>query len=215
MLEVGVGTGLIAKALCASGFRVTGVDISLAMLGRARERLGPGAPIVAADAGRMPFAEVSFDQAFSVWVLHVVGDRAAALGEVARILRAGGRYLVVPGFSPEPGDPIGRAILDMQLRADPEGRRRDDPEHLRALAPAAGLRVAEVRPLGPHDYDESPAEAIRKIETRSYSVLWRLDDDRYGAATEPALAALRAMPDPEVRLARRSIGSLVVLEKGA
>ena len=67
--------------------------------------------------------------------------------------------------------------------------------------------------LTEHDYLESPAQAIAKLEARSYSVLWSLSDDRWLEVAAPALEALRAMPDPEEPIKRRSSGSLVVLER--
>lgn len=166
LLEVGIGTGLIALGLAELGHRVFGVDLSEAMAGRARDRIGPR--VVVGDARRLPVASGSFDQAFSVWVLHVVGDVAAVLGEVARTLRPGGRYLVVPaGSSEEPADPIGRALLKMWRSADPDRRRIDDEDRLRELAPSAGFEVTEARRWPEHDYLESPAQAIAKIESRS------------------------------------------------
>lgn len=212
ILEVGVGTGIIARALMDLGHDVVGVDLSVRMLERARRRLG--APVVVAgDARRLPFADASFDQAVSVWVLHVVGDIAGVLREVARILRPGGRYLVIPGFTHSPGDPIGEAIRELQLRVDPEGVRRDDAEKLRQLAPNAGLRFVEAQPLRVNDYPESPQQAIEKLETRAYSILWPLSEGEWREAIEPTVAALRALPSPNEPIMRRSSDALVVLER--
>ena len=211
MLEIGIGTGVVALGLRGLGHRVVGVDLSLSMLRHAADRLGPR--VAAGDARRLPLAEAAVGQVYSVWVLHVVGDVPALLAEVARVLRPGGRYLVVPGFTPEPGDPIGRLVLDLQLRVDPEGRRRDDPARVRDLAPAAGLRFVERRPLAAYDYEESPAEEIRKIESRSLSWLWNVPDDRWDEVVGPALAGLRALPHPDRPIARRSSHDLMLLER--
>jgi SAM-dependent methyltransferase len=212
VLEVGVGTGLIALGLAELGHRVFGMDISEAMARRARKRVGPR--LAVGDARRLPVADASFDQAYSVWVLHVVGDAAAVLREVARVLRPGARYLVVPaGSSDEPGDPIGRAIWRMSRAADPERRRIDDEGRLRELASGSGLRLAEVRRWPEHDYLESPAQAMAKIQGRSYSVLWDLPDDRWRQLVEPALEELRRLPDPDVPIQRRSTDRVVMMEK--
>ena len=112
-------------------------------------------------APRLPFADGSFDQAYSVWVLHVVGDVAAVLREVGRVLRPGGRYVVVPAIGDNPSDPIGAAIRTMQRGLDPQGIRKDNEERLRALGPEAGLRVLARHSWSVHDYPETTAEALR------------------------------------------------------
>ena len=67
----------------------------------------------------------------------------------------------------------------------------------REIAPGAGLRVAEVRDLAPHHREESPAEAVAKIESRSHSVLWDLTEEQWQRFVVPALDALRALRDEE------------------
>ncbi len=214
VVEIGIGTGVIALGLQELGFRVVGVDLGFAVAKRAAERIG--ARVAVADARRLPFADGSVAQALSVWVLHVVGDAEAVLREVARVLTPDGRYLVVPalGARPNEADPIGRAIWDMQQRLDREGRRRDAEQDLARHAEAAGLRVVERRTWRAHDYEESPAQAIRKIETRSYSLLWDLPDDGWRHAVEPTLQQLRSLPDPERPIKRTSTDRVMVFAKG-
>lgn len=72
-------------------------DLSRAMLEEARARLrgGPLAPgLAAADAVRLPFGDEVFDAAVASHVLYHVPDRSAALVELHRVLRPGGRVLV-------------------------------------------------------------------------------------------------------------------------
>ncbi len=94
VLEVGVGTGLLALPLSGRSFRVDGIDLSEPMLHRLREkssddRIG----LAVADAERLPFRTASFDGAYLRHVLHLIPDWHAALAEVARVVRPGGRFL--------------------------------------------------------------------------------------------------------------------------
>ena len=211
VLEIGVGTGLVSHGLRELGFRVLGVDLSEAMVRRATERIGPR--VAVGDALCLPMGDATVPQALSVWVLHVVGDVQDALTEVARVLEPGGRYVVVPARGQHPGDPIGRAILELERRIDPERRHSDSVERLRAVAPDAGLRVRDVRRWPAHDYLESPAQAIAKIESRSYSILWRVPDDEWREVARPSLEALKALPNLDRPIRRASTDPAVVLER--
>jgi SAM-dependent methyltransferase len=211
VLEVGIGTGVVAKGLTEAGFRVLGVDISHSMAARARDRLGPR--VALGDARRLPIATSAAVQAYSVWVLHVVGDLPGVLAEVARILRPGGRYLVVPAQPADrPADPIGGTFWDLQHTVDPARTRDDGEDRLRQLAGPA-LRVVESRQWEAFDYEEAPAETIAKIESRSFSILWDLPDDTWRTVVEPTLTWLRSLPDPDRPIARRSTDRVVVLER--
>ena len=90
-LEIGIGTGVVAMGLAGLGCRVFGVDISPAMLSRARGRLGPRVAI--GDARRLPVAEASFAGAYSVWVLHVVGNVPAVLAEERKSTRLNSSHI--------------------------------------------------------------------------------------------------------------------------
>jgi SAM-dependent methyltransferase len=211
VLEVGVGTGVVALGLTELGYDLVGVDLSFPMLQAARRRVGPS--ILQCDARRLPFADGSFDQAYSVWVLHVVGDVEAVLREVGRVLGPGGRYVVVPAVGDNPSDPIGAAIRTMQRGLDPRGIRKDNEDRLRALGPEAGLYVVARHSWPLHDYAETPAEALRKIETRSLSILWDTTDEQWDRFVVPTIATLRALPDPDQPVMRTSTNELVVMEK--
>ena len=101
-LDVGSGPGFLAAEIAqdagASG-RVHGVDPSESMLALARRRtVAPdAAPLEFApgDVLALPVADASFDAVVSTQVLEYVEDVAAALAEVRRVLRPGGRVLVL------------------------------------------------------------------------------------------------------------------------
>jgi len=93
-LELGCGTGVFLERVAASGCDLHGIDVSVDLLRRAqaraqrfeRVRLG------CADAHRMPYADGTFDTVYGSSVLHHL-DLDAALREVLRVLRPGGRIV--------------------------------------------------------------------------------------------------------------------------
>ena len=96
MLDLGCGTGELARHLAASGLRVTGCDISANMLTQAAAADSAGAAgWVALQPGwqTLPFASASFDAVVAASVLEYVDSPAAVLGECARVLRPGGVML--------------------------------------------------------------------------------------------------------------------------
>jgi arsenite methyltransferase len=104
-LDVGAGPGNITTSLAhAAGpdGLALGVDISEAMLARAvRSAAGPQVGFLRADAQKLPFRDATFDAAISMAVLQLIPDPAAALAEIARVLKPGARLAVmVPTLRP-------------------------------------------------------------------------------------------------------------------
>jgi ubiquinone/menaquinone biosynthesis C-methylase UbiE len=97
VLDVGCGTGIQLACYQQAGCRVTGIDASPAMLELARRRLGQGASLYLGDAAAMPYPGQAFDLVMAATVLHEMPAkvRAAALGEMQRVLRPGGRILLI------------------------------------------------------------------------------------------------------------------------
>jgi arsenite methyltransferase len=102
VLDLGCGPGYLAAEMAevvGSDGRVDAVDPSPSMLAIAgrRERSGDAAPVelVAADAGSLPFDDATFDAAVSTQVYEYVADMPQALAEARRVLREGGRLLVL------------------------------------------------------------------------------------------------------------------------
>jgi phosphatidylethanolamine/phosphatidyl-N-methylethanolamine N-methyltransferase len=96
VLLVGVGTGLDLPHLPRHA-AVRAVDLTPAMLRRARRRaarLGLPVALAQASAAALPFADGECDAVILHLILAVVPDPAAALREVARVLRPGGRAVV-------------------------------------------------------------------------------------------------------------------------
>ena len=98
-LDVGCGPGNVTASLARSAGAdglALGLDISEAMLARAvRVEAGPQIGFLRADAQRLPLRDETVDAVASIAVLQLVPDPAAALAEMARVLRAGGRLAVM------------------------------------------------------------------------------------------------------------------------
>lgn len=91
VLDVGCGEGQIARALAATGCTVTGIDPTQRNLDVARER-GGGPTYVLAGADTIPFDDRSFDAVVACLVFEHIDGLDAAVSEVARVLRPGGRF---------------------------------------------------------------------------------------------------------------------------
>ncbi|HTY73676.1 MAG TPA: class I SAM-dependent methyltransferase [Actinomycetes bacterium] len=97
VLEVGCGAAQCSRWLLAEGAHPVGVDLSHRQLQHARdvdERTGLRVPVAQADALALPFAAGTFDLACSAFgAVPFVGDSAALMAEVARVLRPGARWV--------------------------------------------------------------------------------------------------------------------------
>ena len=99
LLDIGTGTGRVLELLAHHISQGIGVDASKAMLALARSRLARAdlthCSVRLADMYRLPLQENSFDIAVLQMVLHYAEDPPGVLAEAARVLRPGGRLLVV------------------------------------------------------------------------------------------------------------------------
>ncbi|MEV6628587.1 class I SAM-dependent methyltransferase [Amycolatopsis sp. NPDC051106] len=97
VLEVAVGTGLNLACYPAE-VTLTGLDLSSGMLELARSRardLGRAVTLRQGSAHELPFAEASFDTVVCTFGLCAIPDPAAAVREMRRVLRPGGRLILV------------------------------------------------------------------------------------------------------------------------
>ena len=142
MGDLGCGTGGLLEALSPFVAEVVGVDSSAAMLAAARRRTAP-VPNVQLRRGALtalPLDDASLDAALLVLVLHHVSEPARALWEVARVLKPGGRALVLD-MLPHDRDEYRAQMGHLWLGFAPDQVSRWLTE--------AGLERALVRPLPP------------------------------------------------------------------
>jgi ubiquinone/menaquinone biosynthesis C-methylase UbiE len=110
VLEVAVGTGLNLEAY-PDNIKLTGIDWSDAMLDIARRRaaqLGRTATLQQADAHQLPFDDASFDTVICTFGLCAIPDHTRAVAEMARVLRPGGRLILVDHI--ESSSPVARTV---------------------------------------------------------------------------------------------------------
>ena len=99
MLDIGTGTGRLLELLAPRVSAGVGVDASRAMLALARARLARSdlshCTVRLADMYRLPLPDAAFDLVVMQMVLHHAEDPASTLAEAARVLRPGGRMVVI------------------------------------------------------------------------------------------------------------------------
>lgn len=95
MLELGCGTGHWTEVFIDQGFKVTGIDISEAMLSIARGK-NLDAELRMANSESLPFVGESFDSIASITMLEFIENQEKAIHEMFRVLKPGG-YLIM-GF---------------------------------------------------------------------------------------------------------------------
>lgn len=100
ILDVAAGTGTSSVALARSGARVVAVDFSAGMIEEGRRR-HKNIEFIQADAEKLPFGDNEFDAVAISFGLRNIADPKAALSEMYRVLKPGGR-LVVCEFSKPP-----------------------------------------------------------------------------------------------------------------
>jgi ubiquinone/menaquinone biosynthesis C-methylase UbiE len=147
VLEVAIGTGRNLPHYAAD-VTLTAVELSPAMLAIARQRaadLGREVDFREGDAEHLPFADESFDTVVCALSLCTIPDPAAAIGEMRRVLAAGGRLLLLDHIgSTWPPVYAAQWLLErITIRAAGEHfTRRQLP-----LVQAAGFQVAEAERL--------------------------------------------------------------------
>ena len=98
-LEVAAGTGRNLDHYPA-GVVLTMLDASPGMLAVARGKVGPDVALVEGTAEKLPFGDAEFDTVVCTMAVCAVADRAATIAEMWRVLRPGGRLLLLDHLEP-------------------------------------------------------------------------------------------------------------------
>lgn len=180
ILDVGVGTGRIARLLAVRDRRVSGVDIGPRMLATLQgQSEGRGMVIdpVLGDATRLPFATASFRGVLVYHVLHLVSCFESAIRELRRVLAPGG--VVICGFerwrSASPWDACTAKWKEVAASRGFMPRPTPEPysEKIRASFQALG-GSRRLRPYAEGEESHTPAETLERIRERIYYT-WSLE----------------------------------------
>lgn len=156
VLSVGCGPGLEMEALAeyvGEEGQITGIDLNESVLDAAKDRCGhlPQVSFQQGDATDLPVADDSYDLAIAKQVLMAVSDVEAALDELYRVLKPGGRVAVTAGdfrshVMNESTDRMRRA--NELYRSEMGGRKLGT--RLNSVLPDAGFTVEDLVPYAKH-----------------------------------------------------------------
>lgn len=140
VLDVACGPGIVACAAAERAARVTGIDLTPAMIDQACERQRQlqldNLEWRVGDATRLPFADGSFDVVLTRYSFHHMPEPVLALREMRRVCRRGGRVVVIDA-TPSAGT---QAAYDrMEILRDPSHASALTLEQLRDIGRQAGL----------------------------------------------------------------------------
>ncbi len=216
VVELGCATGsqtlLLADLLHPGGASLIAVDRSAVMLAEARRRLNaaghPEVVLLQADAVDLPLADASVDQVVIRFLLEHVPDPSAVLRSAQRILKPGGRIMVIEGdhgpTSFHPDDPAAHDAIDCQVELQRRlggdamiGRR------LRPLLLEAGFTDVHVSPRLVHADGGRPGLQDRFTRRTFTAMIAGVRDDALAAGLiaaerfDAGIAALERTAEPD------------------
>lgn len=209
VVDVACGTGVLAieaaKAVSPDG-AVVGVDLDPGMLAVAR-RKEANVEWQQAHAEALPFESDSFDAVVSQFGLMFFEDKEAAIGEMWRVLRPGGRLVLavwdsldnIPGYA-NLTSLLARLFGDAVAGLLNAPFSLGDPDTLRSLFWASGVPDTEVRRM----FGEARFPSMRSwmhTDVRGWTLADKLDDEQYELLVSEAEVELRrfVMVDGSVR----------------
>lgn len=189
VVEIGIGTGRIARPLSEHVAGVFGVDLSIAMLAQlAAQRGDRRVHAVRADAARLPFRSGCADAVVGVHVFHLIPAWREVLAEAARVLAPGG--VLLHGAEEQTGALAAwRERLDAAIGHEhpgvPRARFERFPEDEGWSQAEPVQRLVFSRRL-------TPRTILDRVTQRAWSSTWRLSDADLASATQLLRAELTA-----------------------
>jgi sterol 24-C-methyltransferase len=155
--------------------RFQGIDLTPAHVALARERLAAlpgqaGAQVLLfqGDFHHLPQADASIDAAWCIESMCHATDLPRALGEVARVLRAGGEFTLFDGYLPRPPSALSS---EERLAAELVARGLAVPELQTVDEVLAAARAAGLQPVAMHALDDQIAPSLARLERLTGAVI--------------------------------------------
>jgi ubiquinone/menaquinone biosynthesis C-methylase UbiE len=148
VLDIGSGVGGAARYLAVTaGCHVTGIDLTQEFVDVAtslshRVGLSDKTDFRVGSALALPFADASFDAAYTIHVAMNIADRPTLYAEAARVLKPGAIFAVYDVLQ---GPTAGGPHFPVPWASDPAASHLVDPERQRALLEAAGFTITRTR----------------------------------------------------------------------
>jgi ubiquinone/menaquinone biosynthesis C-methylase UbiE len=167
VLDLATGTGRIARPVAThlTSGSIIGVDQALAMLdvGRDHQEHREAYRQAAGEADRLPFKANVFDRAFVSFSLHHFGNPAGVVQEVLRVLKNGGKFVVLDPVIKEARDAVDSAlenkINQVFRRTHGEEFRFHTASSIQRLLIKAGFRIARAS-VAHHAFDQEGMDGI-------------------------------------------------------
>ncbi len=179
LVEVGIGTGRIAVPLAERGVRVTGIDISTAMLsvllGKRRD-----VDVMLAEAAQPPFRAATFDASVFVHILHLVPDPEATVRATLALLRQ--RGIAMAGGDDHPGirntaDGIIQSTVRELSGVEMGGWQpyAHGQQTFERVAVDMGAAVETVR-VAAWSSSATARRMLERLEARNFSSAWKIPE---------------------------------------
>lgn len=182
VLEVGIGTGRMARPLMREGVQMVGVDISTEMMGQLIAQLTPEhtlPELLLGDATALPFRDGSFRAVMVVHVLHLVKSPDDAIREISRMLAPDG---VLLHQTRRPDEETHRMWVDhdkfwtdiCRARGHELVQRPTQERITKALTDSGA--TAKVKELARSEHESSVEVEMENLRARRHSWMWLVPD---------------------------------------